>query len=368
MDVNTKKGIITNDTLLWFSLCCMALLAVLDYYLWKLRSKTLKKRRRDCSKVVNKEIDGDFSQTLAVGNGFVSYPNYSKVPIPVHRGLPRLIPEVLDIGVLNQYMPVPKSKMYNFMDTTKMPKNESRTSFSHSDGSVDENAEIQVETEVEAVASLNDRDSIVHCDNLYEWVGLAELMKLPGCSPESKEAKKMEAKFPDVPMHDIIRFLVARKGNFDQASEMLTKRIAWFNSTFPLKKSTHPDVVNAMKVGCLFPFGTDRDGAPIVYLRGALYDNTKAPWEAYVLAAAHSINYVCERHKQIAVTVLVHAVAVPGAANANPDMAFIKGFVKVLSDNYPERLKRLIIFPFPSYGKAIWSMIKWFVDPRTVAR
>lgn len=37
----------------------------------------------------------------------------------------------------------------------------------------------------------------------------------------------------------------------------------------------------------------------------------------------------------------------------------------MLSDNYPERLKRLVIFPFPWYGRAIWGMLKVFVDRRT---
>lgn len=37
----------------------------------------------------------------------------------------------------------------------------------------------------------------------------------------------------------------------------------------------------------------------------------------------------------------------------------------MLSDNYPERLKRLIIYPFPWYGRAIWSMAKVFIDKRT---
>jgi hypothetical protein len=37
----------------------------------------------------------------------------------------------------------------------------------------------------------------------------------------------------------------------------------------------------------------------------------------------------------------------------------------VLSDNYPERLRRLAIFPFPWYGRAIWGMLKMFVDKRT---
>jgi hypothetical protein len=36
-----------------------------------------------------------------------------------------------------------------------------------------------------------------------------------------------------------------------------------------------------------------------------------------------------------------------------------------LSDNYPERLKRLAMYPFPWYGRAIWSIVKVFVDKRT---
>jgi hypothetical protein len=68
---------------------------------------------------------------------------------------------------------------------------------------------------------------------------------------------------------------------------------------------------------------------------------------------------------QLQITVLIHSAHVPGAPNAPPDMDFIKLFVKVLSNNYPERLKRLIIYPFPWYGRAIWSVVRMFVDPRS---
>lgn len=46
-------------------------------------------------------------------------------------------------------------------------------------------------------------------------------------------------------------------------------------------------------------------------------------------------------------------------------MDFIKGFASAMSDNFPERMKRLILWPFPWYGRAIWSCIKMFVDKRT---
>lgn len=56
---------------------------------------------------------------------------------------------------------------------------------------------------------------------------------------------------------------------------------------------------------------------------------------------------------------------IAGGVNAAADMNFIKAFVGVLSDNYPERLKRLILFPFPWWARTIWSMVKVFVDKRT---
>lgn len=65
-------------------------------------------------------------------------------------------------------------------------------------------------------------------------------------------------------------------------------------------------------------------------------------------------------------TVVVHSSAVPGVPNATgADMNFIKLFIQVLSDNYPERLRKLVIFPFPWYGRAIWGVVKVFVDKRT---
>lgn len=50
----------------------------------------------------------------------------------------------------------------------------------------------------------------------------------------------------------------------------------------------------------------------------------------------------------------------------NSILHFTKHYIlQVLSDNYPERLRKLVIFPFPWYGRAIWGVVKVFVDKRT---
>ena len=36
-----------------------------------------------------------------------------------------------------------------------------------------------------------------------------------------------------------------------------------------------------------------------------------------------------------------------------------------MGDNFPERLKKLAIYPFPWYGRAIWAVVRVFVEKRT---
>lgn len=67
-------------------------------------------------------------------------------------------------------------------------------------------------------------------------------------------------------------------------------------------------------------------------MRGALYDNAQASAEAFVLAAAHTIEWTLKQHPgEVNVTVVVHTTNVPGAPNKPSDMNFIKLFVQVRS-------------------------------------
>ena len=40
-------------------------------------------------------------------------------------------------------------------------------------------------------------------------------------------------------------------------------------------------------------------------------------------------------------------------------------FSQTLSDNYPERLRRLVLYPFPWMAAAVWSLVRLFIDPKT---
>eukprot|EP01040_Poterioochromonas_malhamensis_P011185 gene11185-12186_t len=128
---------------------------------------------------------------------------------------------------------------------------------------------------------------------------------------------------------------------------MIEKCQSWRRSSSPLKKN---EVSAAFGTKCFFPYGQAKDGSPIVYMRGGLYDAN---------IAAYTIDYSLRQYPD---QVLTKQLSGPNQA---ADNNFIKLFIQVLSDNYPERLKRLAIFPFPWYGRAIWGVLKVFVDKRT---
>jgi hypothetical protein len=179
----------------------------------------------------------------------------------------------------------------------------------------------------------------------------------------------MAKKFPNESRTTLIRFLIARKASIKDAADMLEKSNVWRSANMP-----PPAAVTSAALGakCIFSHGRALDGSPVIYFRGANYDGAAAPSMAYALAAANVIDQVVAPLEAASssrvgesVTVLVHTAFVPGAINAPADIGFIKDFVQVLSDNYPERLKRLIVYPFPWYGRAIWQVVRPFLDPRT---
>jgi hypothetical protein len=203
-------------------------------------------------------------------------------------------------------------------------------------------------------------------ENIEKQLEICKKIQYPfgtGCEPDGINAKALLEKYPELSLPDIVRFLVARKGVLKAAEEMIDKCLGWRKLNFPLKRN---NVLKAFQTMCFFPYGVAKDGTPCVYMRGGLYDCHKATPEEYVLAAAYTIDWSLQQHpEQTNVTVIVHTASVPNGPNQSADTNFIKLFIQVLSDNYPERLKRLAIFPFPWYGRAIWGMLKVFVDKRT---
>ena len=184
---------------------------------------------------------------------------------------------------------------------------------------------------------------------------------LPGCEFDGPALNEMMTNFSGESRIDVHRFLIARKGDVKAATDMMKNSINWRRENLPATLETIGD---ALSLNCLFLGKPALDGSATLYFRSALFDSRKIPSEQFVLCAAHGIEYAI-KSGATAMTVMVDISTVPGAPNLSADLKFIQKFAQVMSDVYPERLKRLLVYPFPWYGKAIWSLISMFLDPRT---
>lgn len=219
-------------------------------------------------------------------------------------------------------------------ENNSVADSQNRNSFSIDDGASEQDGPVDLGSykrfseRISVSESL--ANSIIKSDTKESIEALANKISFPlptGCEPFGTNANYLAGKFPNLNRADLCRFLVARKGNVAQATEMIEKCMEWRASVFPLQKE---DLRAAINTGCFFPYRNARDGTPCVYMRGGLYDNVKATPEQFVLAAAYAIEYSLKTNPdQINVTVIVDTVIIPGAPNLGADMTFIKLFVKV---------------------------------------
>ena len=282
----TYGGLLPNDSLL--AVCVVLLLAFLLSELWKDRGGRSKKSQT--------------SLDSALLNPVPSSRFHVPLPFPVYEGVPRTVIPVQNTTTLLRYLPQ-RQTIYEVID---MDEAESKTSPEE--------------------AQMNPTPAVVD-------EPLTGLPNQPGIEFNSqlviKLHQKLSKEFPEscVSRNDVVRFLVARKGNVEAAVDMFRKAFKWHASSLPLRAT--PDIIKCLSAKCFFAHGVDRDGAPVLYRRGALYDSKRGAPETYVLVAAHAIAHALRNSKHCAITCMVHAVAVPGAANENTDINFIKGFVQV---------------------------------------
>jgi hypothetical protein len=81
---------------------------------------------------------------------------------------------------------------------------------------------------------------------------LSYLPKFPNCEHDGEAANEMKVKFPGESIVDIVRFLVARKGNLEQASTMMRAALEWHANHFPSKNE---EIIPALKSKCFFSHG-----------------------------------------------------------------------------------------------------------------
>jgi len=163
------------------------------------------------------------------------------------------------------------------------------------------------------------------------------------------------------------RFLVARKLNVDKARQMLEKHMAWREQNLPVVPT--PEVLAELRKGKFYilPGAKDVGGHPVVVVRSGLFD----PKERDLDTCIRAFLYVLEKglgdlgeNGKFSIMYDREGFSV----GKNFDFDLLKAWAEIASDNYPERLSSVALYPSGAILAGLWKAVSVFFDPRTRAK
>ena len=183
----------------------------------------------------------------------------------------------------------------------------------------------------------------------------------------------------------LLRFLRARKFDLVKTMEMFKKFLNWRIEKKVDEISKSFEIDNLLEIKRLYPHGyhrTDKIGRP-VYIE--LYDKTDVKGLFKVTTEEKMINYYIKQYERQIKYIFPACSAVvqkpveqsctildANGIGITSLVGPIKGFLKLASDigqdYYPEMLGKMTIVNTGIFFRAIWSMVKSFIDPKTQSK
>jgi hypothetical protein len=210
---------------------------------------------------------------------------------------------------------------------------------------------------------------------------------------------RLEKEVPDATVTERQRFLKSNNGKVDRAVGALGKYIEWnkvheaiskeLNIESPSKEDSDVDYWKAACAVAIKAKGEDcteilpqvirvhqlEDGSDMCDATGhrifqitpANMDDKLVKTTTYALAVALYLNRRCDRNGLERITICMDLRAGKGWPNIHAArlVPFMKDSTRLLSDLFPERLHRCVLYPVPPAFTWIWNIIKKAIDPRT---
>jgi len=114
----------------------------------------------------------------------------------------------------------------------------------------------------------------------------------------------------------------------------------------------------------------DKKGNRMVYIMAATLDSTLADADTYSLIFAIYMKRTASRNSMEKLCVALDVRAGEGWANPNVlnSGSMLKATCNLINNLFPETLDRVIVYPVPTFGTYIWSVLKIFLDPVTAEK
>ena len=153
----------------------------------------------------------------------------------------------------------------------------------------------------------------------------------------------------------------ARNWDLNKATQLLFDYLQWKRS-FGCPVDPRTCMTELLK-GKTFVHGTDRVGNPVIYHFVRKQDPSTRDLQEAVRAV---VFWAEQAEKSATATGKVTVCFVrAGATNANSDLGLAKAIMRILANNFPERLDRVLVYPTGIGYRAAWATFQWLLDPTT---
>ena len=182
-----------------------------------------------------------------------------------------------------------------------------------------------------------------------------------------------------------LRFLRARKFDLVKTMEMFKKYLKWRIDMKVDELLTSYELENLFEIKKVYPHGyhrTDKIGRP-VYIERYNQTDVKALFKIttedkmvkyYIKQYERQIKFIFPACSAVVKKPVEQSCTILDADGIGDTSIFgpIKGFIKLASDigqdYYPEMLGKMTIVNTGFFFRAVWTMVKGFIDPKTQAK
>ena len=186
---------------------------------------------------------------------------------------------------------------------------------------------------------------------------LADLDSFLESAPEFKELKRGK----------VLRFLRARDFDKEKTTTMLKNHLEWSEKIKPLDVKIEDVEVKALESACWRYMGDSDDGSPILEVRVKLWNPHEYDidaYEKYVVWFVTSCERMMKTHTKF---IILFDMAGWGLWMAGYLRNILK-LVDIAQNQYPERLRRVLLINAPYIFSGTWNLIKPWLDPKTAAK
>ena len=160
------------------------------------------------------------------------------------------------------------------------------------------------------------------------------------------------------------RFMRARHGDEKAAIEMWRAHVAWRAQHLPAAKQLGRELPKH----CYILERRCRLGGLIVFSNAAMHDPKLGSYDEYNLAVAQLFDEHLARDSSERVTIIADCRGGVGWPNPPASISHTRSLAKMLRDNFPERLNRLVVYPVPWLALAVFSALRGGLGTRTAAK